>query len=584
MTKITTTLGKFRDSLQRLKEKLRAINRHRIYLRRMKAGIDYESWIKKNDSPNEQDQAMWSDWVKQNPNSPIVNIILPYQGDTDLFLINKSITSILEQYYQNWNLFIVTAPETHQPPLASDDRILVTTSDSFTLSSINGTWTAILEVGDQLRPHSLLFMIQSTIEHPDAKIIYADEDQIDQHGHRSKHHFKPDWNYDFQLSSGYLGNAWIVEQAHLLACGGHTHLAGKSAIYDTTLRCAAELQAKQVVHISDVLLHKAAKPTQPMDETFVTSLQSHLDRHAPGALATVTRLGHLKITYPIPEKPPLVSILICTRNQYTLLRTCIESIKQKTDYPNYEIIVVDNGSDDDRTLKYLLNLPETDPRIKVIRDDRPFNYSALNNMAAEHSQGELLALLNNDIEVIEGSWLTEMAGHALRPDVGCVGAKLLYPDNTIQHAGVLVGSGMNTHGTVASHYSRGTAEFALGYGNRSVVTLELTAVTAACLLVKKSTFKIVEGLDAKNLSVAYNDVDFCLRVGELGLKNIWTPHALLYHHESISRGRDTSRKNIQRFIPEALYMKNRWIKYRKCDPHYNPNLNQERPDFSLNEI
>ncbi len=276
-----------------------------------------------------------------------------------------------------------------------------------------------------------------------------------------------------------------------------------------------------------------------------------------------------------------MSIVICTRNQYKLLETCIRSITSITRYPRYEIIIVDNGSDEARTLDYLAQLPLQDERVRVIRDDSPFNYAALNNLAVAQAQGELVALLNNDIEVIHADWLTEMVGHALRPEVGCVGAKLLYPDDTVQHVGVLVGPGKDAPDAIAAHYLRGIPAKAPGYANRAIVAQQLTAVTAACLVIRKATFLSVGGLDAEHLAVTYNDVDFCLRVGELGLQNVLTPHAVLYHHESVSRGRDASSKNKARFLPELAYMQRRWASQLQCDPCYNQNLSHQKPDFLL---
>ncbi|MDI1259434.1 glycosyltransferase family 2 protein [Aquabacterium sp.] len=573
-----------RDALQNMKQGIRAANRNRLHRRRMKKGVDYATWIARHDTPTAQDRAAWQVWLEAHTNAPTISLILNVEANSDAELLKRSIASVRSQAYPHWQLILVS-PEQGRAPIpsstAEDLRIQSQPTHDDALAQVKGTWTALLQVGDQLREHSLLLMAQAMQSHPGAKIIYTDDDQIDGNGQRSGHHFKPEWSYDFQLSANYIGSACLISTSHLIAAVGHRHQGGAVYTFDALLRCIEGLPATDIIHVPHVLWHHPATVRHSLDAPYVQALQEHLDRVSPGARASTTSQGFLKVGYPVPALPPLVSIVICTRNQYKLLHTCIQSITQKTTYPQYEVIIVDNGSDEARTLTYLQQLPNKDARVRVIRDDSPFNYSALNNMAVEHAQGEVVALVNNDIEVINGNWLTEMIGHALRPEVGCVGAKLLYPDDTIQHAGVLVGGGIQAPNTIAAHYLRGIPREAPGYANRAIVTQQLTAVTAACLVVRKSTFLDVGGLDSANLSVAYNDVDFCLRVGELGLHNIWTPHAILYHHESISRGRDTSSKNIARFLPEAAYMRQRWTSRMRCDPFYNPNLNHQRPDFLL---
>lgn len=581
MKLLTKPTGALRDTVQNLKQGLRAINRQRLYRRRMKKGVDYGTWIANHDTPSSQANADWHKWVQDTPDAPFINLLLPVNAQTDAALAKRTIASIQGQIYANWRLFIVLDPAASLNLPTSDDRIQTVPSKDFSLASTAGAWAAILEAGDQLRPQSLLLITQKALSQPDAKLVYTDEDLIDRHGQRSQHHFKPDWNYDFQLSTGYLGNAWVIATDHLLASGGHDLFGNNvSSIFDTTLRCIETLDTNQIAHVAHVLWHKATSH-RDLGASHTPTLQAHLNRISHGAVAHGTDRGHLKVAYPIPTPAPLVSIVICTRNQYKLLRTCIESIVNKTSYPAFEIILVDNGSDEERTLNYLKELPIRDKRIRVIRDNSPFNYSALNNMAVEHAHGELVALLNNDIEVIKGDWLTEMVGHALRPEIGCVGAKLLYPNDTVQHAGVLVGSGPDAPDAIAAHYQRAIPKEAPGYAKRAIATHQLTAVTAACLVIRTSTFKSVGGLDSKNLAVTYNDVDFCLRVRELGLHNLLTPHAVLYHHESVSRGRDASSKNIERFLPELAYMQRRWGTRLQGDPCYNPNLSHQKPDFLL---
>jgi GT2 family glycosyltransferase len=257
-----------------------------------------------------------------------------------------------------------------------------------------------------------------------------------------------------------------------------------------------------------------------------------------------------------------------------LVKQCIESIEAKTSYANYEIMLVDNGSDDPAALAYFKEL-DTRPNIRVLRDDRPFNYAALNNAAVAQAQGELVALVNNDIEVITPDWLSEMVSIALQPGVGAVGARLWYPNMTLQHAGVILGVG-----GIAAHAHRGMPAGREGYGGRAGLIQSFSAVTAACLVIRKSIYEQVGGFDEVHLQVAFNDVDFCLRVREAGYRNVWTPYAELMHHESATRGKDLSPEKRARFEREVAYMRERWGELLENDPAYSPNLMLAREDFS----
>ena len=585
------------DALQNLKQGLRAANRHRIYRRRMKRGVDYAQWIAANDTPSGQDQLAWQQWVAEHPQAPMVSLILNADKHTDVGLLERSLASLKAQLYPHWQLTVTlpTAGAAVQSTLIQklsegEPRIRTLPLDMAApmshradeaLAQAQGSWIALLQAGDLLRDHALLMMAQTALAHPQALLIYPDEDRIDKQGRRSHHHFKPDWNADFQRSANYIGHVCWVQRAQLASRGGFSSAHEAAHEFDTLLRCTEGLSPNQVIHVPHVLWHLPASRHEQLGDAAKAALQAHLDRTSPGSTASLTNDRFLRVHYAIPTPAPLVSIVICTRNQYKLLETCIRSITSITRYPRYEIIIVDNGSDEARTLDYLAQLPLKDERIRVIRDDSPFNYAALNNLAVAQAQGELVALLNNDIEVIHADWLTEMVGHALRPEVGCVGAKLLYPDDTVQHVGVLVGPGKDAPDAIAAHYLRGIPAKAPGYANRAIVAQQLTAVTAACLVIRKSTFLSVGGLDAEHLAVTYNDVDFCLRVREVGLQNVLTPHAVLYHHESVSRGRDASSKNKARFLPELAYMQRRWASQLQCDPCYNQNLSHQKPDFLL---
>jgi GT2 family glycosyltransferase len=282
-----------------------------------------------------------------------------------------------------------------------------------------------------------------------------------------------------------------------------------------------------------------------------------------------------RVHYTIPDEHPTVSIIIPSKNAVSLLRQCIESILSKTTYRNYEIIVVDNGSDEPEALAYLNEL-KSQPKIKVIHDRREFNYSALNNNAASLASTEFICLLNNDIEVITPSWIEEMMGLAIQPGVGAVGARLWYPNETLQHGGVILGIG-----GVAGHMCKNISRGNRGYFDRSALTQTLSAVTAACMLIRRSIFLEVGRLNETDLAIAFNDIDLCLRVREAGYRNVWTPFAELYHHESVSRGYEDTPEKQARFKREIDFMRKRWGNLLHNDPAYNPNLTLDHEDFSL---
>jgi GT2 family glycosyltransferase len=303
-------------------------------------------------------------------------------------------------------------------------------------------------------------------------------------------------------------------------------------------------------------------------------LQSHLAEF--GAVVQDGCLpGTSRVLWPIPKPPPFVSLIIATRDQSKVLEACVCSIQTLTNYPNWELIVLDNQSADPSTHCYFDQLRE-DPRIRVFPYPKPFNYAALQNFGVQHSRGEVLVFLNNDVEVISPDWLQDLVRHVLRPDVGAVGARLLYSDGSIQHAGVVLGIG-----GVAGHVHRFFPGESPGYCGRIQLTQELSAVTAACLAVRKTAFEAVGGFDERHLKVALNDVDLCLKLTEHGLRNIYEPAVLLYHHESVSRGPDDTPRKRRIFLRERRRMLARWKEKLKRDPQYNDNLTLRSEDYGL---
>ena len=356
--------------------------------------------------------------------------------------------------------------------------------------------------------------------------------------------------------------------------------------WDLALRVIEKVGPENIVHVPRVLYHwrifpgSTALALEEKDyalEAQIESITSHLQRigkpdtqvyPAPGIP------GLLRIKHRLPDPLPLVSIVIPTRDRVELLSMCVNSILEKTAYPNYQIVVVDNGSTDEKALAYLDSIAK-DERVKVIRADIPFNYSALNNLGVAQTDGEYLVLMNNDIEITQTDWLEEMLAFACQPDIGCVGAQLWYPNNTLQHGGVVLGIG-----GVASHAHKGIPRGNFGYFGRASAHQMFSAVTAACLMIRKSTYQAVDGFD-ETLKVAYNDVDFCLKVRAQGLRNLYNPFASFIHHESASRGSDQEGSNQQRLAAEAAIMKQRWGALIADDPAYSPNLTLLGDDFSM---
>jgi O-antigen biosynthesis protein len=389
------------------------------------------------------------------------------------------------------------------------------------------------------------------------KILYTDSDKlISPDFQRALPDFKPDWNLDLFLSGGssqnYTQDLCFFKADLVRNLGGFK--AGLKTGFDLTLRALERVKPPQIHHIPQVLVH--------------------VRTGAVDVKVDAERVKAKHIQYPLPVQPPLVSLIIPTKNNVKLLRQCIDSILRKTSYTNFEMLVVDNGSDQPETLDYL-NTLRSNPRIRVIRDNDVFNFSAQNNYAVTFAKGEILGLINDDIEVTSADWLTEMVSHALRLGVGAVGARLWYPDRTLQHAGMVLVGG------VARHVHKHLPEGEVGFNGRAVSVQNFTAVTGACLVVKKALFEQVGGLNDQELAVGFNDVDFCLKLVEAGYRNVWTPYAELIHHESATRGQDNSPDKQRRAEKELRYMRKRWGDKLHVDPAYNPNLSDGHDDMSL---
>lgn len=559
---------------------------------------DYEEWIERYDRRDDKQRSAIQRRIEAMPHQPLISIVMPTYNPKPEWL-TEAIESVRNQLYPKWELCIADDLSTDpaiRPLLTKyarlDSRIKVVfreknghicAASNSALELAGGEWVALLDHDDVLAEHALYCVANSIAANPLARLIYSDEDKLDTSGQRHDPYFKPDWNPDLFYSQNFFCHLGVYHKELLDKVGGFRGGVEGSQDYDLVLRCLEHVGTVAVHHIPRILYHwrvhadSTAGGTNAKPYAVLAgerALNEHFARQGIAGSVEWTGVGY-RARYSLPDKLPLVTLVIPTRNGLSLMRQCIGSIVSKTTYTNYEVIVVDNGSDDLATLSYFESLTE-DARFHVIRDDSPFNYSALNNKAVAQANGEFIALVNNDIEVISPDWLSEMVSLALQPGVGAVGAKLLYPDDSLQHGGVVLGVG-----GVAGHSNKFARQPSYGYFGRTGLIGSYSAVTAACLLVRKSIFLEVDGLNEKDLSIAFNDVDFCLRVREAGYRNVWTPYAELYHHESATRGFEDNPQKQARFAGEVMYMKQRWGDRLLTDPSYNPNLTLEHEDFSL---
>jgi O-antigen biosynthesis protein len=561
-------------------------------------GVDYTSFIKRNDSISFDEIQAIESHINDLKLKPLLSIVMPVYNPPIAFFC-EALDSIIAQHYSNWELCIADDASTNlkikpliEEYIKKDSRIKVvyrsknghiSAASNTALDIVQGDFVVLMDQDDLLPSHALYHVAVEINRHPETCLIYSDEDKIDEFGKRFDPYFKSDWNLDLFYAQNMFSHLGVYKTSLVLDVGGFRLGYEGSQDYDLALRCIAKITPNKIRHIPRVLYHWRAHAESTAlshgTKNYATTagykaLQDHFDGSGASVIETEAP-GMYRIIYPLPSKQPLVTLIIPTRDQVQVLKKCIESIQHKTTYANFEVLVIDNQSQDVDALNYLATLNQ-DSRFKVIKYDKPFNYSAINNYAVSIAKGEIVGLVNNDIEVINDDWLSEMVRHVLRPDIGAVGAKLLYSDESLQHAGVILGIG-----GVANHSHKFYQRDVWGYFGRAKLQQEFSAVTAACFLVRKSVFNQVGGLDERNLTIAFNDVDFCIKVRESGLRNIYTPYAMLYHHESISRGQEDSPEKQARFASEVSFMQKKWGGILRNDPFYNPNLTNEHEDFSL---
>lgn len=562
-------------------------------------GRTYADWVSRFDSFSPGQMMVMADEVEALSERPLVSIVMPVYNTFEADLL-AAIQSVRDQIYSEWELCICddasTAP--HVAPLlqkaaASDPRIKVTrhavnghisAASNTAIAMCTGKYVAFFDHDDALAPHALLRVVQWLAENPQTRLMYSDEDKLGLDGQRFDPYFKTDFNLGLLRSHNYMCHFAVYERQLLKDLGGLRVGFEGAQDYDLALRAVDNVQPSEIAHLPHVLYHWRVTPGstagghQEKSYAFLAgqkALQEHLARR--GLAGTVDEAaeapGMYRIRWVLPPVLPLVSIVVPTRNGEPLLRMCLDTLR-RTSYSNYEVVVIDNGSDDPAALALMAERAGMG-EIEVLRDESPFNFSALNNRAVrERCRGEFVVLMNNDIEITHSDWLSEMMGVALEPGVGCVGARLWYPDGRLQHGGVIMVCG------VAGHSHKYLPRGQHGYMGRAVLAQDFLAVTAACLLIRRSIFDAVGGLD-ESLQVAFNDVDFCLRVHTAGFRNVWTPFAEMVHHESVSRGHEDTPEKQKRFAGEIAILQTRWPKLLAHDPCYSPNLTNQSEDFSL---
>lgn len=559
---------------------------------------DYTRWVRLYDTLTEQCRERIKVRIQMLPARPLISVVMPiYNAKSDM--LDQAIRSVRGQLYSNWELCIADDASTEtsvrrflQRYADSESRIKVvfreknggvSAASNSALELAKGEFIALLDNDDCLSEHALFWLAEAIVSNPDAGLIYSDEDKIDEAGRRHGPYFKPDWNPDLFLSHNVTCRLGAYRTDLVSKLGGFREGYEGAQDYDLALRCTEQLLPGQIIHIPRVLYHRRA-PTDSTAQAGVEknhahtagarALTDHFSRTRVRAKVELLDSGMYRARYQLPTPAPLVSLIIPSRNGVLPVKRCIESILRKTTYDNYEILIVDNSLDDLEILRYLESLA-SQSQVRILRDERASNYSALNNAAVRQAQGDYIALVEDDTEVISPEWLNEMVSLAIQPGVGAVGARLWYPNDTLQHGGYITGIG----GAVG-HSHKLLPRGHLGYFARAQLIQTLSAVTAACLVIKKEIYDEVGGLDDVNLPTAFYDVDFCLRVREAGYRNLWTPYAELYHYESATRSYENAPVTQSRVRNEVLYMRDRWDNVLKCDPAYNPNLTLDHEDFS----
>ena len=539
---------------------------------------DYRKWLDENRQPVK---------LRKLNYNPLISIIMPTYNVSSK-LLSDCLDSILNQSYTNFEICIADDNSTNSETINTLKKYEkfkqinvvyrkknghISEASNTALSMAKGAFVALIDNDDVLDKNALYYMVESLNQDQTIDMIYTDEDKLDLSGKRCFPHFKPDFSLDTLLSSNYICHFTMIRKKIVDDIGGFRSEYNGAQDYDLFLRVIEK--TNRIHHISKILYHwrmtENSTSTTGSNKSYAyiagkKALEDYFRRNRLNA--TVSLIGNpqmYQINY-LLDKEPRISVIIPTKNKSNILKKCLESIYNRTNYHNFEIIVIDNGSDEKEIVDLLETYKKEYDNFKSYRLECEFNYSYINNYAVSKSDGEYIVLLNNDTEIITSDWLNDMVGYAMQEHIGCVGAKLLYPNKTVQHCGVVTGVG-----GIAMHANVATGEDNYGYFGRLVSVYDWSCVTAACLMIKKDKFNLVGGLDEK-LKVAYNDVDLNLKLIDKGYNNVVLPQVKLFHYESLSRGNDMSNTQKERFTYEINYMCDKWKTKLLRDPFYNINF------------
>ena len=562
--------------------------------------IEYSAYIANDEATNPRLLIKMRDTIDIFQKRPLISLVMIVEGK-NLDFLKQALDSVRLQIYPHWEMFLLVGLDENtmtesfvRATCDNDSRFkLVTDIPDLTmaaklnkcLDNASGEYFIEIKCRDVLHVQSLYRLVECINEYPDVDLIYTDHDEIDFSGSRRNPWFKPDWNPEMFYSVDYINPLCLYKINKISPLGGFRDRFKGAEMYDLALRYLNNTSGRSIKHIPKVMYHRRSNFGAP-GQGAMGLLSGNAHQAAKRAIAELLinkgihvddgcAYGLFRVRYPLPKPPPLVSIIIPTKDRLDILKACVESIIKKTTYPSFEIIIINNCSVETKTIEWLATIVY-DHRVRVLDYNDSFNYSAINNFAAKHALGDVLALVNNDVEVITPDWLSEMVSLSLLPGAGAIGAKLLYSNGLVQHAGVVLGIG-----GVAGHVHRYIDGDDPGYCYRAEIIQNFSAVTGACLVVKKKIYEEVGGMNDRDLKVALNDIDFCLKLISFGYRNIFTPYARLYHHESVSRGRDDTHHKRMIFDKESAYMKYFWSNKLITDPAYNQNLTLQNENFSI---
>lgn len=555
-----------------------------------KSGEDYTTWVALYDRFEPADREVLVRAQAGRADGPRLVLALAAAG-TDAARLRATIDGVAAQAYPNWLLTVTDdgSSASLSRMLAGyarrESRIRVSahapdmrTAEALAeaIGMADGDYVGLVDAGDLLPAHALASVADVLDAAPGTSIVYSDEDRLDNAGQRCCPWLKTDWNPDLMLEADAIGRLTLFRREDVDRAGGLRASFGAAMEYDLALRIAEQCTPERIQHVPHVLYHRGAQPPAA-SEARARAVSDRLQ--ALGAEVELHKddkgAARCRVRFPLPDPAPLVSVIVPTKDAVQLLRNCVSSVLEKTDYPAFDITVVNNRSISDATLEYLGDVAGKG-RVDVMDYDAQYNFSAINNLAASRVQGELLVFLNNDVEVISPGWMSEMARQALRPEIGPVGAMLYYPDDTVQHGGVLLGQN-----GPADHAHKGLPRGHPGEHGLALSLQNCSAVTAACMMIRRDVFESVNGFDAENFAVAFNDVDLCLRLWERGYRTVWTPRAELYHHESATLGMPYRPERRDRTAREAEAFIARWEARLRHDPFHNPNYARFGSGFEL---